>query len=72
VAFSLKPGEHSKLIETDEGYYILQVNDVKPAHTRLLTEVRGEVEKILLELQRAKMQEEWVKELRAKAYIRLF
>jgi parvulin-like peptidyl-prolyl isomerase len=72
VAFSLKPGQHSKLIETDEGYYILQVNDVKPAHTRLLTEARGEVEKILLEQQRTKMQEEWVKELRAKAYIRLF
>ena len=72
VAFSLKPGQHSKLIETDEGYYIMQVNDVKPAHTKPLTEARGEVEKILLEQQRTKMQEEWVKELRAKAYIRLF
>jgi len=72
VAFSLRPGQHSKLIETDEGYYILQVDDVKPAHTKPLAEVRDEVEKILLEQQRTKMQEQWVKELRAKAYIRLF
>ena len=72
VAFSLKPGQHSKLIETDEGYYIVQVDDVKSAHTRPLAEVRDEIEKILLEQQRTKMQEQWVKELRAKAFIRLF
>jgi peptidyl-prolyl cis-trans isomerase SurA len=72
VAFSVKPNQHSKLIETDEGYYILQVDDVKPAHTKPLTEARDEIEKILLQQQRLKMQEEWIKELRAKAYIRLF
>ena len=72
VAFSLKPGEHSRLIDTPEGYYILQVDDVKPEHTRPLAEVRDEIEKILLQKQRANMQDLWVKELRAKAYIRLF
>jgi hypothetical protein len=34
--------------------------------------VRDEIEKTLLQQQRTKMQEQWVKELRAKAYIRLF
>lgn len=72
IAFSLKPGQHSQLIETAEGYYILQVDDVKPAHLRPLAEVRDEIEKILLQQQRTKMQENWVKDLRAKAYIRLF
>jgi peptidyl-prolyl cis-trans isomerase SurA len=72
TAFSLKPGEHSRVIETAEGYYILQVDDVKATHTTPLAEVRDDIEKILLQKQRATMQEDWVKDLRAKAYIRLF
>jgi hypothetical protein len=72
VAFALKPGQHSRLIETQEGYYILEVDDVKSAHTKPLAEVRDEIEKILLQQQRQKMQENWVKDLRAKAYIRYF
>ena len=72
IAFSLKPGQHSRVIETAEGYYILQVDDVKPAHTTPLAEVRDDVEKTLLQQQRAKMQADWVKDLRAKAYIHLF
>ncbi len=72
TAFSLKPGQHSRVIETAEGYYILEVDDVKPAHTTPLAEVRGDIEKTLLQQQRAQMQEQWVKDLRAKAYIHLF
>jgi parvulin-like peptidyl-prolyl isomerase len=72
VAFSLKAGQHSRLIDTSEGYYILEVEDVKPAHTTPLAEVRDSIEKTLLEEQHVKMQEDWVKDLRAKAYIRLF
>ena len=72
IAFSLKPRQHSRVIETAEGYYILEVDDVKPAHTIPLAEVRDDIEKTLLQQQRAKMQEDWVKDLRAKVYIRLF
>jgi len=72
VAFSLKPGQHSRVIETSEGYYIVEVDDVKPAHTTPLAEVRDDIEKTLLQQQRAQMQEAWVKDLRARAYIRLF
>jgi hypothetical protein len=72
IAFSLKPGQHSRVIETVEGYYILEVDDVKPAHTTPLAEVRDDIEKILLQRQRAQAEEQWVKDLRAKAYIRLF
>ena len=71
-AFQLKPGAHSRLIETADGYYIVQVDDVKTAHTKPLAEVRDEIEKNLLQEQRAKMEREWVKQLRAKAFIRLF
>jgi parvulin-like peptidyl-prolyl isomerase len=72
IAFILKPGQHSKLIETKEGFYIIRVDELKAAHTKPLTEVRDQIEKLLLQEQRAKMQENWVKELRAKAFIRLF
>lgn len=72
TAFSLKPGQHSRVIETAEGYYILQVDDVKPAHTTPLAEVRDDIENTLLQKERAKTQEEWVKDLRSRAYIRLF
>jgi parvulin-like peptidyl-prolyl isomerase len=72
TAFSLKPHQHSHVIETAEGYYILEVDGVKPAHTTPLPEVRDDIEKTLLQEQRTKMQEEWVKDLRARAYIRLF
>jgi parvulin-like peptidyl-prolyl isomerase len=72
TAFSLKPGEHSRVIETAEGYYIIGVDDIKPAHVKSLAEMRDEIEKTLLQQQRTTMQEQWVKQLRAKAYIRLF
>ncbi len=72
AAFSLKLGQHSKLVETKDGYYILQVDAVRPAYTKTLAEVRDIIEKLLIQEQRTKMQENWVRELRAKAFIRLF
>lgn len=72
VAFQLQPKEHSRVIATAEGFYLLQVDEVKPAYTKALTEVRAEVEQLLLQEQQTKMQLDWVKALRAKAYIRLY
>ena len=71
-AFQLKPGQHSHVIETTDGYYILQVDEMNAAHTKPLSEVRGEIESHLLQDQRAKMEQDWVKQLRAKAFIRIF
>jgi parvulin-like peptidyl-prolyl isomerase len=72
VAFTLKAGEHSHVIETSDGYYLLHVEATKPSHAKPLTEVRDEIEKILLQQQRTKMQQAWVKQLRSKAYIRMY
>jgi len=72
AAFSLKPGQHSGVIETQEGFYILQVDDYKPAHTKPLAEVRDTIEKLLIQEQRARMLENWTRELREKAFIRIF
>jgi parvulin-like peptidyl-prolyl isomerase len=72
TAFALRAGQHSRVIETPDGYYLLQVEEIKTARHRPLSEVRDEIEKILLQQQRAKMQADWVKELRAKAYIKMY
>src|SRR5439155_12832269 len=61
VAFTLKAGQHSRVIETAEGYYLLQVEAVKPSHAKPPAEVRDEIEKILLQQQRTKMQENWIR-----------
>jgi peptidyl-prolyl cis-trans isomerase SurA len=72
IAFTLKAGQHSGIIETPDGYYILFVEAVKPAYVQPLAAVRDDIEKILREEMRSKMQEEWVKQLRSKAYIKIF
>jgi parvulin-like peptidyl-prolyl isomerase len=72
AAFALKAGQHSGIIDTPEGYYLLQVDAVKPAYTKPLADVRDEIEKTLLLQQRQKMQQSWVQQLRAKAYIHVF
>jgi len=72
VAFSLAAGQHSGIVETDQGYYLLQVDETKSAHIKPLGEVRDEIEKTLLQELRTQKQKQWVESLRAKAYVRLF
>ena len=72
AAFSLKAGQHSSVIETDDGYYLVQVDEVRQARTRPLTEVRNEIEKTLLQEQRTQLQQRWIERLKKKAYIRYF
>ncbi|MBL9166761.1 MAG: peptidyl-prolyl cis-trans isomerase [Verrucomicrobiales bacterium] len=59
----------SSLIETPDGFYILQVEDRKVAHVRPLDEVRDEIEKTLVLQERSRLQERWLKRLRKKSFI---
>jgi parvulin-like peptidyl-prolyl isomerase len=72
VAFSLKAGEHSGIIETEDGFYILKVEEVKPAHIRPLHEVRDDIEKKLLTAEKQRLQQQWIDRLKAKAFIRYY
>jgi len=72
VAFSLKPGELSEVLEVAEGCYIMKVEEFHPAHTKALKEVRGEIEKKLEGEQRQRLRRQWIDRLKAKAFIRLF
>jgi len=72
VAFKLPAGQHSKVVETEDGCYIVQVDEVRPARARTLAEVRGEIEKALAQEMRGNRQRQWMERLKKKAYIRYF
>ncbi|MFA6563013.1 MAG: peptidyl-prolyl cis-trans isomerase [Verrucomicrobiia bacterium] len=72
MAFALKAGQHSKAIETEDGFYVIQVDEVRAERTRTLAEVRGEVEKTLAQEMRAARQRKWMERLKQKAFIRYF
>jgi peptidyl-prolyl cis-trans isomerase SurA len=71
VAFSLKQGEISPVIEVDNAYYILMVEAKKPAVTKPLGEVQQEIVQNLIQQEKLKTQEQWLQSLRDKAYIKI-
>jgi peptidyl-prolyl cis-trans isomerase SurA len=72
VAFSLKPGEKSGVIETPGAHYILWAEDRKPEHIRPLSEVRNEIEKTLLAQEQDRLQRQWLDRLKKKTFVRYF
>jgi len=72
VAFSLKPGQRSGVIEKPDGCYLMLVEDSRPAHVKPLNEVRAEIEKTLETEERRRLRKEWIERLKAKSFIRFF
>ena len=72
VAFSLKPGQTSDVIDTPEACYLMLVEDKHASHVRPLTEVATEIEKTLRLKQQAKLQKDWINGLKKKTFIRYF
>jgi peptidyl-prolyl cis-trans isomerase SurA len=72
VAFSLKPGKVSKIIDFNGNYYILKVEDRKGGTTPTLAQVRDEIEKKVAQEEAQALQERWLASLRSKAFIRTF
>ena len=62
----------SDVVETPDGFYLLQVEERKDAHTRPLAEVRDEIEKTLILQERSRLQKRWIDRLRKKAFIAYF
>jgi len=72
VAFSLKAGEHSGVIDLPEACYLILTEEQRPAHVRPLNEIRDEIERTLLTEQRERMQKRYVEKLRNKTFVRYY
>jgi parvulin-like peptidyl-prolyl isomerase len=72
VAFALKPGQVSDVIETPEACYLMLVEQKRPAHVRPLDEVRDEIEATLRAQQQKQLEEQWIDRLKQKTFILKF
>lgn len=72
VAFGLKPGQHSEVVETDTDCHLILVEEMKPAHVRSLADVRVEIEKSLRTQEQERLHKAWVARLRKKSFVRYF
>ena len=72
VAFSLRAGKISNIVEVGGNYYILKVDERRGGATKSLAEVRPDVEKKLLQEESQRLHENWLTGLRQKATIRTF
>ena len=72
VAFSLRKGKISNIVELGGNYYILKVEDRRGGETKPLAAVRADIEKKLAQEEAQRLQENWLAGLRQKATIRKF
>ena len=72
VAFNLKIGHFSPVVETDDGFYIMQIIEKKDAKTASLAEARDLIERLLVTEEKKRLQDEWIRKLKRRAYIRTY
>ncbi|HXJ57749.1 MAG TPA: SurA N-terminal domain-containing protein [Verrucomicrobiae bacterium] len=67
-----KGGDLEDLPALPQNFYLLYAEDKQAARTRPLPEVRDEIERDLLVLERTRLERKWIDRLRAKAFVRRF
>ena len=72
IAFSLKPGQMSQVIELGGSYYLLYCEAKKASTVKPLKDVHDEIEKALMQAERQQQQTDWLAKLRRKAYIKMY
>ena len=72
IAFALKPGQVSDVIDMPEACYIMLVEQARPAHVKPLNEVRDDVELTLRTQAQKQLEQQWIEQLKKKTFIRLF
>jgi peptidyl-prolyl cis-trans isomerase SurA len=72
LAFSLKPGVVSDVVDTPDTCYLMLVEQKRPAHVRPLIKVASDIEKTLRLKKQAKLEKTWIESLKKKTFIRYF
>lgn len=72
VAFGLKPGELSEVIETPQALFIMLVEDKRTGHNKPIAEVREQIEEALLKLERDRLHAKYIEKLKQKTFVRQF
>lgn len=65
----LQEGEVSEVVETPQGFHLLQVTERNPGRVRQFDSAKDEITKILTERNTEERFRQWSEELRKKAYI---
>lgn len=69
AALALEAGEISEVVQTDFGYHIIKVDEKVEAGLRDFSEVKDQIESILLERKRQDIWQDYVEELKEKAEV---
>lgn len=72
VAFALKVGEVSDVIETPESCYLVMVEQTRPSRIKPLNEVRDDIENTLRTQEQSRIEKQWIARLKQKTFIRIF
>lgn len=72
VAFKLKAGERSGVIDLPGAVYLMLVEETRAAHVKPLSEARDQIEKSLVMQERARLQKKYIDRLKKKSFIRYF
>ena len=60
VAFAIKPGQVSDVIDMPQACYLILVEETRPAHVKPLSDVRNEIEATLRAQQQKQLEEQWI------------
>lgn len=69
---NLKAGDTTEVVETPDAYYLVHVEEMKPAHTKPLSEVRTTIESNLTLEERSRLEKQWVDRLKKKTFVRYY
>jgi parvulin-like peptidyl-prolyl isomerase len=72
VAFQLKAGQNSGVIDTPDAIYLMRAEEVRHAHVKPLAEVREVIERTLAAQEHDRAYKKWIDRLKAKCFVRYF